>query len=116
MVTWSALPLKSLESNFAVDSSGFSTCRYDRWYDAKYGRMHAEHPWVKAHVMTGVLTNVITAVEIRDKDANDCPLLPPLVTATATGSKIEQVSADKGYTSADNFEAIGAAGATPYIP
>jgi predicted nucleic acid-binding Zn finger protein len=45
MVTWSSLPLASLESTFAPDGTGFSACRFDRWYDAKYGRMHQEHSW-----------------------------------------------------------------------
>lgn len=30
LVTASALPLKAIEDDFAVDSSGFSTCRYVR--------------------------------------------------------------------------------------
>ena len=33
--------------------------------------------------MVGVKTNVVTAVEIRGRDANDSPLLPPLVRTTA---------------------------------
>src|SRR4029077_10704276 len=115
MVTWSSLPLKSLESNFAVDSSGFSACRFDRWYDQKYGRMRSQHVWVKAHVMTGCLTNVITAVEIGDKDSADYPQFTPLVKATATGFKIGEVSADKAYVGTDNFEAALSVGATPYI-
>ena len=28
LVTLSSLPLKGIENNFAVDSSGFSTCRF----------------------------------------------------------------------------------------
>jgi hypothetical protein len=30
LVTLSSLPLKGIENNFAVDSSGFSTCRFVR--------------------------------------------------------------------------------------
>jgi hypothetical protein len=41
--------------------------------------MHQEHSWVKVHIMTGVLTNVVTAVEIGNKEAGDCPMFPPLV-------------------------------------
>ena len=33
--------------------------------------------------MCGVQTNIVTAVEIRDKDASDTKLLPALVDATA---------------------------------
>lgn len=37
LIEVSAAPLSSVESQFAADSSGFSTCRFDRWYDAKWG-------------------------------------------------------------------------------
>ena len=33
LVTASSLPLKAVETDFAVDSSGFSTCRYVRWFN-----------------------------------------------------------------------------------
>jgi hypothetical protein len=35
MIGYSSLPLKELELEFAVDSSGFSSCRHDRWYDER---------------------------------------------------------------------------------
>jgi hypothetical protein len=34
----SASPLAGVESQFAVDSTGFSTRTYDRWYDEKWGK------------------------------------------------------------------------------
>jgi hypothetical protein len=37
LVEISALPLKEVETDFAVDSTGFSTSRFERWYDAKWG-------------------------------------------------------------------------------
>src|SRR5690242_21902812 len=77
--------------------------------------MHAEHAWVKAHIMTGTLTNCITAVEIKEKEANDAPQLPPLVEATTMGFKIKEVSGDKAYGTVENYDSIDKAGATPYI-
>jgi len=38
LVTASSLPLKAVETDFAVDSSGFSTSRFVRWYNKKYGK------------------------------------------------------------------------------
>lgn len=35
LVSISSLPLAALESEFAVDSTGLTTCRYARWFDAK---------------------------------------------------------------------------------
>ena len=37
LVTISDQPLKAVETDFAVDSSGFSTSTYGRWFDRKYG-------------------------------------------------------------------------------
>jgi hypothetical protein len=38
LVGEAALPLRAVESAFATDSTGFSTCTYGRWYDEKYGQ------------------------------------------------------------------------------
>lgn len=115
MIEQSSLPLKSVEVNFAVDSSGFSTSRFVRWFDHKYGKERQEHDWVKVHAVCGVKTNIVTAIEIREKTAGDMRLLPPLVSATAKNFRISEVSADKGYSSAENLQHITDLGATPYI-
>jgi len=52
---------------------------------------------VKVHLMCGVRTNIVTAVEILDKDASDTKLLPALVDATAQNFRLNEISADKGY-------------------
>ena len=116
LITESALPLKALESSFACDSSGFSTSRFDRWFDHKHGQHRIKRSWVKAHIMCGVKTNVITALEIHGRDANDSPLLPPLLDATAQRFDVDEVSADLGYSSVVNLQTIADMGASPYIP
>ncbi len=116
LITRSSLPLKSIEVDFAVDSSGFTTSKFIRWFDHKYGTIRQKHAWVKVHLMCGVKTNVVTAVEIGGKDANDSPFLTPLVQATAKNFTMSEVSADKGYISAKNMQAIASVGASPFIP
>lgn len=116
LVEESAAPLKVVESNFAVDATGFATSVYARWYDHRYGREVREQTWVKAHAMVGVLTNVVTSVEVTEGHVNDCPQLPGLVAATAQRFKIAEVSADKGYVANRSLEAVEAVGAVPYIP
>jgi transposase len=115
LITESSLPLKTVEADFAVDSSGFTTSRFIRWVDHKYGVVRQQHAWVKVHLMCGVRTNVVTAVEIREKDASDTKLLPDLVHATAVHFDMCEVSADKGYSSVNNVNVIASHGATPYI-
>ena len=115
LVTQTALPLKAVEQDFACDSSGFMTSRFTRWFDQKYGAERKRADWVKCHLMCGVKTNVVTAVEIHDPNAADSPQLPALVDATARNFTVREVSADKGYSSASNHDAIAKVGATPYI-
>jgi transposase len=115
LITETSLPLKSVEVDFAADSSGFTTSRFVRWFDHKYGTIRQQHEWVKVHLMCGVRTNIVTAVEIRDKDASDTKLLPDLVDTTAKNFTITEISADKGYGSVKNYKAIQRRGAVPYI-
>ena len=116
LVRQSSLPLRSVETAFAPDSSGFSTSRFVKWYDQKYGCVREKCEWVKTHLITGVKTNVVTAVRIEDKNSADCPHFVPLVNATAENFTIKEVSADKAYLSNDNLNAVEASGATAYIP
>jgi transposase len=116
LIKLSCVPLRTIETDFAVDSSGFSTSRFVRWFDEKYGVHRTGHDWVKVHIMAGVKTNVVTSVEIRERSANDAPLFRPLVETTKKTFKVNEVSADKAYSSVENIEAVFDAGGTPYIP
>jgi transposase len=117
LVEESASPMKAIETAFAVDATGFSTCTYRRWYDAKYGREMKEAGWIKAHAIVGTATGVITALRVTDSSTHDGPELPALVASTKrTGFDLVEVSADKAYLSHANLAAIEGAGAVPYIP
>jgi transposase len=117
LVELAARPLIGVESNFIPDSTGFSTCRFVRWYDEKYGRERSGREWVKAHAMVGSKTNVVTALVIDSPTAGDCPMFKPLLEATvANGFKVETVPADKAYLSNENLELVAKLGATAFIP
>jgi transposase len=115
LVRQSSLPLASVETDFAVDSSGFGTSRYTRWFDHKYGRMREQAQWVKAHLICGVKTNIITGIEIGEERSGDSPVLPRLVNATAKAFTISEVSADAAYGGAANVATITAHNGTPFI-
>jgi len=115
LIVQSSLPLKAVEEDFAVDSTGFTTARFVPWYDHKYGVTRQEHDWVKTHLMCGVKTNIVTAVEIHERDASDTKILPSLVATTAKNFKMEEISADKGYSSVNNTKVIASHGAIPFI-
>lgn len=114
LIVRSSMPLRSVETDFAIDSSGFCTSRFTRWYDVKYGCTKEKQDWVKVHIACGVKTNVVTSVRILDKDANDCPQFVPLVKETSRNFTIGEVSADKAYSSLENFETVAACGGTGF--
>jgi transposase len=116
LITLSSLPLKAVERDFAVDSSGFGTSRFVRWYSKKHERVLDNKEWVKVHLMCGVQTHIVTGVEVSDWQANDSPFFAPLVDATASNFRVAEVSADKAYISRKNLNAAAQAGATAYIP
>lgn len=127
LIVESSLPLKTVEFDFAVDSSGFSTGRYDHWVDAKWGKIRAEYgdtrnlsinkkDWLKVHIMTGVRTNIITAIEVTHANAGDSPQFAPLVEQTSQNFVMNEVSADKAYSSSKNLQLVLVKGAQPYIP
>lgn len=117
LIAESAMPLKSVETAFATDSSGFSTTRFVRWFDVKYGGNEDWHDWIKMHLMCGVTTHIVTSVELSRARTHDSPYFKPLVEQTArAGFTMKEISADKGYISADNLQTAVDHGATPYIP
>lgn len=116
LVTLSSLPLKAIETDFAVDSSGFSTSRFVRWFNKKYGHETDNRTWVKCHLMCGVKTKVVTAIDISGWTAHDTNYFIPLVQATAEHFSVKEVSADKAYLSHKNLHAVEAIGGTAYVP
>jgi transposase len=118
LIEESALPLASIEQDFAADSTGLSGCRFVQWVSAKYDdpKLMESRDWIKMHIMCGTQTNVVTAVEISEKYRNDSPFFKPLMEATARNFRVREVSADKGYDSFNNRALALTHGAIPYIP
>src|ERR1044071_8718248 len=83
LINLSAQPLKTVEEDFAVDSSGFSTGQFKRWLDVKYGKEEDRRMWLKLHLTCGVKTNIVTSVEVSDGYAHDYPFFKGLVDRTA---------------------------------
>ena len=118
LIEESALPLSAIEDDFAVDSSGLSTCRFVQWTQAKYTdpQQMEKREWIKVHLMCGVKTNVVTSVEISDRYAHDTKYFKPLVESTRERFVMQEVSADKAYLSNGNLAVVVNAQAMPYIP
>ena len=116
LVVRSSASLATVKSHVAADSSGFSTCKYERWFDAKWGKERSKQKWLKAHIMCGVKTNIVTSVRVTDGNVNDSPVLPELLDATAVRFDPVEVSADKVYLSSGNLRYIEHHGEDPFIP
>jgi len=122
LIIESSLPLKSIERDFAVDSSGFSTGVYKKWVDAKWGNPLADvktkinkQEWIKVHLMCGCTTNIVTSVEISDAHAGDSPRFRPLVETTSENFVMNSVVADKAYSSNKNLQLVVSKAAQPFI-
>lgn len=116
LIQKSSLPLKTIETDFSVDSSGFGTSRFDRWYSFKYGKEINSRRWLKAHVMNGVKTHIITGIKITEGHAPDSPQFAELVEKTAEVFQINEVTADKAYSSRENLEVIASHDGKGFIP
>jgi transposase len=118
LIVKSSLPLRGVEWDFAVDSSSFSTGQFTRWLHAKYGsnpQFRDKAEWIKVHLMCGVMTNIVTSVEVTGRNAGDSPQFAPLVEQTAKNFVMNEVSADKAYSSEKNLALTLVKGAQPYI-
>ncbi len=116
LVTLSSLPLKAVETDFAVDSSGFSTSRFVRWYNKKYGKEVDNRQWIKCHLMCGVRTKIVTSVDISGWTAHDTNYFVPLLETTAEHFQLGDVLAGKAYLSRKNLKAVEEIGGTPFVP
>lgn len=118
LVVLSSLPLRAVETDFVVDSSGFSTGRYARWLEKKWGRptKTSYREWFKAHLVCGVRTKIVTSMDVSGSTVHDAYFLPPLMRQTAQNFEVREVAADKAYLSHVNTETIECLGGTPFIP
>jgi len=117
MIAASSAPLASVESAFAIDSTGFGTQSFYRHFTAKHGGgEQMSRNYIKLHALVGTKTNVIAAASVTDRDRHDYNEFAPLLTEGAKSFTIQEVSADKAYIGRSNLAAAVAVGAAPYIP
>ena len=115
LVKLSAQPLASVETDFAIDSSGFRCSSFGRYCEYAHGTKRM-HNWLKCHISTGVTTNIVADVVVTDEDGADISQFEELIRGTAEDFNIGEVSADGIYSSRKNHEIVGELGGKAYIP
>ena len=116
LIEASSLPLREVETTFAVDSTGFGTARFFRYFSEKYGHEQLGRAWIKTHACVGTKTNIVTAVHISGMTEHDSPQFAKLVESTAERFAIREISADKAYNSRQNLGLVDELGGVPFIP
>jgi transposase len=119
LIRESASPLRTVEIDFAVDSSGFSKgqAKVANWNTAKHrDKKVIINDWLKCHLICGVKTNIVANVEITDGRGADHPQFKPLVQRTAQDFNLNHVTADKAYLSSENFRLVADRGGMAFIP
>lgn len=111
-----ALPLAQIETDFAIDASGFSTSNKAKWYEIKISKRHENaRDYKKLHIVTGIRTNIITSAKITRGKDHDSPYFEELIKNTAVNFNIKKICADAGYLSRKNCDVSVEVGAVPYI-
>jgi len=116
LIEISALPLKQIEVDFAIDSTGFSTLRYRTFFNMKHGGEGRWKMFRKCHAVCGVKTNIVTSVDITEGSAADGNYFEPLAKDTSRNFKIRDFTADKAYLAGKNFALISDLGGNAVIP
>lgn len=114
LVERSSASLRMIEAGqYAIDSTGFSTAVYDRWFSQKHGQLCSQNTWVKLHVMVGTVTHAVTSAVVTSR--SDDSQLPELLRRTLVHHDVRELSADKAYSTHDNHEVLERFGIEPYI-
>jgi len=119
LIALSSAPMKSIETSFAIDSTGFRTTTFNDYCREKHGTKR-KHEWIKLHAVCGTKTNTITACDVTPstgKGTGDVSLFAPLSMKTKkNGFDIQEFSADMAYSSRNNLALIDGFGGTAFIP
>lgn len=116
LIEISAMPLKQIEVDFAIDATGFGTPRYETFFHYKYGKDVKWKAYRKCHAVCGIKTNIITAIDITKGQVHDNTRFESLAKDTARNFTIRDFCGDKGYLSGKNFSIINEFGGQAFIP
>ena len=116
LISVTATPVRSVETDFTMDATGCSTHSFMRWVDYRTESEVKEHGWVKLHMMCGALTNVITRAAVSPSDVHDRLLFRELFLETARHFRLRKLTADMACLSGPNYELARDFDVRLYVP
>lgn len=114
LIALTSTPLAPFEKDFAADSSGISSSFKDNWVQVRLDFQN-HHKFMKLHIICGVRTNIIAGIKVTEGKTADSPQFKELLHQAFRNFKIREVSADAGYLSRENVQAVEDIGAKPFI-
>ncbi len=115
LIEVSSRPLNVIETCFATDMNGVRTNNFTSWFSIRTGKRIRKRDHLASHITTGVISNIVTAVDSCVKKGRDNEILREHVEKTTHNFKIEEWSGDGMYQCRKNCTAISEAGGKPYF-
>jgi transposase len=98
--------------NIAVDSTGFGTKSYHRWFNIRNTQNNVKKAFLKLHATVDTVKKAVLSATVTRGHAHDSPQLKKLLRPI---KDIGDATADSGYLSRRNCELIAKKHGTPYI-
>lgn len=117
LILITSLPLAKIEKFGAMDSTGFSISRFDRWNEFKWGKNSGkERIWRKAHIYIGTRSGICVSVKVTEKNVVDVTMVEEVMGNKSKNFEMSYFVADKAYLSRRVLEFINTLNMTPIIP
>lgn len=117
LILISALPLANVEEVGAIDATGFSISKFQRWFDFKWGKLEGkERIWRKAHVCIGCKTNVFLSVKVTESNVADAKMTEEVIGMKTKYFDMKDFVADKAYLCRRIIKFLDNLGLEIYIP
>lgn|SRR3989344_2371973 len=116
LIKLSAFPFSNIDTHFAIDSTGFSNKRFKLWFNVRNVKTEKKKEFLKLHLICSTDSLIVLNVKVTKGERSDSPQFKILVNETAKNFKIEEIYADKGYSSRENYEIVKRKGGKAFIP
>ena len=115
LIETSSKPLNAIETCFSTDMTGIRTNNFSSWFSIRTGKRVRKRDHLSSHITTGVISNIVTAVDSCVKKGMDNEIMREHVDRTAKNFKIDEWSGDSMYWAKENCNKVVEAGGKPYF-